>query len=86
MADGITGPVSQSSAVKPSLTMGAIVSYVIVVGAQDACPSENRRWVNKESGAEKDKGKRGEPLEYREVVSYRQTESEEQKRATTMIV
>ncbi|GFS20914.1 hypothetical protein ElyMa_006910500 [Elysia marginata] len=34
MADGQTGSVSQSSAVKPTLPMGAITSYVIIVRAQ----------------------------------------------------
>ncbi|GFR59337.1 tubulin alpha chain [Elysia marginata] len=34
MADRLTGPVSQSSAVKPTLPMGFITSYVIVFGAQ----------------------------------------------------
>ncbi|GFR59273.1 hypothetical protein ElyMa_003500800 [Elysia marginata] len=34
MADGLAGPVTQSSAVKPALPMGIITSYVIVVGAQ----------------------------------------------------
>ncbi|GFR63624.1 hypothetical protein ElyMa_005487200 [Elysia marginata] len=35
MADGLTEPVSQSSAVKRTLPMGIITSYVIVVGVQD---------------------------------------------------
>ncbi|GFR74544.1 hypothetical protein ElyMa_003896100 [Elysia marginata] len=35
MAGGLTGPVSQSSAVKPTLPMGVITSYVIAVGAQN---------------------------------------------------
>ncbi|GFS20520.1 hypothetical protein ElyMa_003314900 [Elysia marginata] len=34
MVDGLTGPVSQSCAVKPTLTTRVITSYVIVVGAQ----------------------------------------------------
>ncbi|GFS21851.1 hypothetical protein ElyMa_006935400, partial [Elysia marginata] len=34
MAHGLAGPVSQSSAVKPALPMGVIMSYVVVVGAQ----------------------------------------------------
>ncbi|GFS26091.1 hypothetical protein ElyMa_005202600 [Elysia marginata] len=33
-ADGLTGPVSQSSAVKPTLPMDVITSYVIVAEAQ----------------------------------------------------
>ncbi|GFR93118.1 transposase [Elysia marginata] len=33
----VTGPVSQSPAVKPTLPMGVITSYVIVVGAQSPC-------------------------------------------------
>ncbi|GFR84364.1 hypothetical protein ElyMa_005998400 [Elysia marginata] len=35
MADGLTGLVSQSFAVTPTLPMGAITSCVIVVDAQD---------------------------------------------------
>ncbi|GFR67200.1 hypothetical protein ElyMa_005577800 [Elysia marginata] len=34
MADWLAGPVSQSSALKPTLHMGVITSYFIVVGAQ----------------------------------------------------
>ncbi|GFR83593.1 arginase [Elysia marginata] len=34
MAYRLTGPVNQSSAVKPTLSIGVITSYVIVVGAQ----------------------------------------------------
>ncbi|GFR68386.1 hypothetical protein ElyMa_003730900 [Elysia marginata] len=35
MADGLTRPLSQSSAVKPTLPMGFITSCVTVVGAQE---------------------------------------------------
>ncbi|GFR63455.1 hypothetical protein ElyMa_000156100 [Elysia marginata] len=34
MAGGLWGPVNQSSAVKPTLPMGVITSYIIVGGAQ----------------------------------------------------
>ncbi|GFR70425.1 hypothetical protein ElyMa_005653100 [Elysia marginata] len=34
MADGLTGPVSQTSAVKPTVPMGVMTSYVIVFDAQ----------------------------------------------------
>ncbi|GFR95113.1 hypothetical protein ElyMa_002684400 [Elysia marginata] len=34
MADGLTAPVSQSSAVKPTLPTGIVTSCVFVVGAQ----------------------------------------------------
>ncbi|GFR63305.1 hypothetical protein ElyMa_001892100 [Elysia marginata] len=34
MADGLAGPVSQSSAIKPKLPVGVITSHVIVVSAQ----------------------------------------------------
>ncbi|GFR98012.1 hypothetical protein ElyMa_002759800 [Elysia marginata] len=40
MADRLMGPVSQSSAVKPTLPMGVITSYVIVVYGQGTVVSE----------------------------------------------
>ncbi|GFS16103.1 hypothetical protein ElyMa_003205700 [Elysia marginata] len=36
MADGLTEPANQPSAVKPILPMGVITSYVIVLSAGDA--------------------------------------------------
>ncbi|GFR80853.1 hypothetical protein ElyMa_000590800 [Elysia marginata] len=41
MADELTGPASQSSALKPTLRMGVIRLYVIVVGAQGPHHSDN---------------------------------------------
>ncbi|GFS05898.1 hypothetical protein ElyMa_001210900 [Elysia marginata] len=44
MADGLTGPISQSSALKPALPMGVITSHVIVARAQGLhCHSLNPR-------------------------------------------
>ncbi|GFR58619.1 hypothetical protein ElyMa_001772700 [Elysia marginata] len=43
MADRLAGPVSQSSTVKPTLPMGVITLYVIVVGSQGfLCPCTAR--------------------------------------------